>query len=121
MTGDDWRERGKCREHDPNLFFPETGDAATAAAARAVCAECPVRRECLEYALTFSAAWLPGIWGGLSERERRRLPRTATQPKGPIPRFAGVPVDRSNHDTTEWREWGPSRGWRPSGPQRAAS
>ncbi len=52
-------------------FFPGRGESAREA--KAVCAECTVRAECLDYALRFHP--LCGVWGGLSERERRRLQR----------------------------------------------
>jgi hypothetical protein len=74
----DWRERAACRGGvDPDLFFPaaESGAArgAQVRAAKAVCARCPVRSECLDEALVR----IPyGIAGGLTERERQRLRRT---------------------------------------------
>jgi WhiB family redox-sensing transcriptional regulator len=64
-----WRERAACRGTDLDVFFPERGE--TAEHARQVCAECPVREPCLEYAL--SNRITHGIWGGLTERERRPL------------------------------------------------
>jgi hypothetical protein len=73
-----WRERAACRSGvDPDLFFPvaESGAARNAQvrAAKAVCARCPVRSECLDEALVR----IPyGIAGGLTERERQRLRRT---------------------------------------------
>ena len=69
-----WVERARCRGMDVELFFPiGTGEAAQAQAERAkrVCAECPVRRECLEYALSSGAD--DGIWGGMTPQERRQL------------------------------------------------
>lgn len=72
-----WTDRAACRYEDPELFFPisMTGPGrAQAEEAKAVCARCPVRRECLEYALaTHQEA---GIWGGLTEDELRTLRRT---------------------------------------------
>jgi WhiB family redox-sensing transcriptional regulator len=56
---------------DPDLFFPERG--ASTREAKAVCRGCEVRDECLEYALDQGEKF--GIWGGLSERERRRVRR----------------------------------------------
>ena len=56
---------------DPDLFFPERG--ASTREAKAVCRACVVQNECLEYALVNGEKF--GIWGGLSERERRRLRR----------------------------------------------
>ena len=73
---DDWREFAACREEDPELFFPiGTGPAADAQAerAKAVCRRCPVLEQCLTYAL--SSGQDAGIWGGLTEDERRALRR----------------------------------------------
>lgn len=64
-----WRELAACRGADLNLFFPGRGQ--TAGPAREICGACPVRQACLDYAL--SNAITHGIWGGLSERERRGL------------------------------------------------
>lgn len=66
-----WRARAACRGADTNLFFPERGEST--AAAKAVCAGCPVASECLDYAL--DTLEHHGIWGGLSERERRKVRR----------------------------------------------
>jgi WhiB family redox-sensing transcriptional regulator len=72
-----WRDRAACLDEDPELFFPvgTTGPALDQIAlAKAVCAGCSVRLECLEYALqTYQDA---GVWGGLSEDERRALRRS---------------------------------------------
>ncbi len=67
----DWQERSNCLGVDPDLFFPERG--ASTKEAKAVCAGCEVKLECLEYALAHGEKF--GIWGGMSERERRRLRR----------------------------------------------
>ena len=64
-----WRERAACRGTDLDVFSPERGQ--TASPARLVCARCPVRQPCLEYALSNRITY--GIWGGLTERERRPL------------------------------------------------
>ena len=64
-----WRERAACRGTDLGVFFPERGESAEAA--RRVCAACPVRQPCLDYAITNRIA--SGVWGGLTERERRAL------------------------------------------------
>jgi WhiB family redox-sensing transcriptional regulator len=66
-----WQERANCLGVDPDLFFPERG--ASTREAKGVCGGCEVRLECLEYALCNGEKF--GIWGGLSERERRRLRR----------------------------------------------
>lgn len=64
-----WQDAGLCAEVDPELFFPEKGGSV--AYAKRVCRSCPVRPECLEYALENDERF--GVWGGLSERERRRV------------------------------------------------
>ncbi|MBV8541945.1 MAG: WhiB family transcriptional regulator [Pseudonocardiales bacterium] len=68
-----WQERALCAQTDPEAFFPEKGGSTREA--KRICAGCEVRAECLEYALAFDERF--GIWGGLSERERRRLKRGA--------------------------------------------
>lgn len=76
---DDWRQRAACRDLDPELFFPvsEKGPGARQAdRAKAVCARCPVRAACLEYAL--DNALDHGIFGGTTETERRTLRRART-------------------------------------------
>jgi len=67
----DWMARGKCKDLDPSLFFPSDGIGVQVA--QRICGECPVRAECLEYALDNHVDH--GVWGGASERERRRLLR----------------------------------------------
>ncbi|HEY1331348.1 MAG TPA: WhiB family transcriptional regulator [Actinomycetota bacterium] len=69
-----WQERARCREHDPEVFFPEKGGSSREA--KRICADCPVRIECLNYALRRDERY--GVWGGMSERERRRLKRMAS-------------------------------------------
>jgi WhiB family redox-sensing transcriptional regulator len=66
-----WQRQANCMGVDPDLFFPERG--ASTREAKEVCRGCVVREDCLEYALTNSEKF--GIWGGLSERERRRIRR----------------------------------------------
>jgi WhiB family redox-sensing transcriptional regulator len=69
---EDWRDDAECVRHPGNVdFFPERGESVRAA--KAVCAQCPVKAECLEYAMQWNH--LSGVWGGLSERERRQLRR----------------------------------------------
>ena len=68
-----WQERALCAQTDPEAFFPEKGGSTREA--KKVCVGCEVRSECLEYALANDERF--GIWGGLSERERRRLRRAA--------------------------------------------
>jgi WhiB family redox-sensing transcriptional regulator len=66
-----WQESALCAETDPEAFFPEKGGSTREA--KKICTGCEVRAECLEYALANDERF--GIWGGLSERERRRLRR----------------------------------------------
>ena len=67
----EWQANARCAEVDPEIFFPERGGSSKAA--RSVCNDCNVRTQCLEYALNNKEQF--GIWGGTSERERRRLRR----------------------------------------------
>ena len=64
-----WRYRAACRGADLSVFFPGRGESA--GPARQICAGCPVRQSCLEYALSHGITH--GIWGGLTERDRRPL------------------------------------------------
>jgi WhiB family redox-sensing transcriptional regulator len=68
-----WQDRALCAQTDPEAFFPEKGGSTREA--KRVCSSCEVRAECLEYALANDERF--GIWGGLSERERRKLRRRA--------------------------------------------
>jgi WhiB family redox-sensing transcriptional regulator len=72
----EWRELAACNGHDPNMFFPagETGPAAQQIAyAKRVCSSCDVRDDCLTYAIETNQ--VSGIWGGLTEEERRPVRR----------------------------------------------
>ena len=64
-----WMARGNCRDEVPARFFPSDGVGVDHA--RRICATCPVREPCLEYALEQRIDH--GVWGGASERERRRI------------------------------------------------
>ncbi|MGD0440853.1 MAG: WhiB family transcriptional regulator [Acidimicrobiales bacterium] len=66
-----WRQRAACRGVDPDIFYPVSDEDAEEA--KAVCASCTVRQACLEYSL--AAREREGVWGGLTERERRRIVR----------------------------------------------
>ncbi|MDA8279493.1 MAG: WhiB family transcriptional regulator [Actinomycetota bacterium] len=66
-----WMRRGRCKDMDPAIFFPNDGVGVQVA--QRICAECSVRAECLDYALDNRVDH--GVWGGASERERRRLLR----------------------------------------------
>ena len=73
ISDDQWQERALCAQTDPEAFFPEKGGSTREA--KRICSGCEVRAECLEYALAHDERF--GIWGGLSERERRRLKKAA--------------------------------------------
>lgn len=65
----EWQQRALCAQTDPEAFFPEKGGSTREA--KKVCSSCDVRAECLDYALANDERF--GIWGGYSERERRKL------------------------------------------------
>jgi WhiB family transcriptional regulator, redox-sensing transcriptional regulator len=67
----EWMAEGKCRELPPAMFFPSDGLGVQAA--QRICVDCPVSDQCLEYALANRIDH--GVWGGRSERERRRILR----------------------------------------------
>lgn len=67
-----WHQRANCTGVDPELFFPQRGGSTKEA--KEVCRGCVVREECLEYAISYGERF--GIWGGMSERERRRVRRS---------------------------------------------
>ncbi|MFE0453672.1 WhiB family transcriptional regulator [Streptomyces sp. NPDC058914] len=74
-----WRERAACLHEDPDLFFPIGNTGPTLHqidAAKAVCGRCPVVEQCLEWAVRVGQA--DGIWGGMTESERRALTRRET-------------------------------------------
>ena len=78
MMDSEWMDEGNCVEHPPGLFFPSDGVGVEVA--KKVCVDCPVREVCLEYALVNRVDH--GVWGGTSERERRRIlkRRSVTSP-----------------------------------------
>ena len=67
----DWRQAGMCRGLEPEIFYPESDEEADVA--KEICAQCVVRVPCLEYALARREKH--GVWGGATERERRRILR----------------------------------------------
>ena len=71
LTTASWRKRAACRGIDPEVFYPATDEEAEEA--KAICAMCPVRQACLEHAL--ASREREGVWGGCTERERRRIIR----------------------------------------------
>ena len=78
MSG--WWDEVVCAQTDPELFFPETGNRPREA--KKVCARCPVRAECLTYALTQDRVY--GVWGGTTEQERRQLTTTPKATRWPV-------------------------------------
>jgi WhiB family transcriptional regulator, redox-sensing transcriptional regulator len=73
---DGWEARGACRHSDPELFFPVAARGPALrqlAKAKRVCEDCPVRVQCLEYALQSGQSF--GVWGGATEEERRLMRR----------------------------------------------
>ena len=86
-----WMREAICAETDPEAFFVEKG--GTTKPAKKICLGCPVRLECLQYALDHDERF--GVWGGYSERERRRLQRGETvtptmRHGGHQPRYGGA-------------------------------
>lgn len=77
----DWRAAGACLAADPDLFFPLGGAAAAPDTSRAlrICDGCPVKRECLEFAMQTGEA--EGIWGGTTPEERVRVLRGRSSPR----------------------------------------
>jgi WhiB family redox-sensing transcriptional regulator len=69
-----WQTDALCAQTDPEAFFPEKGGSTRDA--KKICTTCEVKAQCLDYALANDERF--GIWGGLSERERRRLRRART-------------------------------------------
>lgn len=98
----EWQERALCAQTDPEAFFPEKGGSTREA--KRICTRCEVKAECLEFALAHDERF--GIWGGLSERERRKVKREAREAARlaaaavviPMPtRVAAEQTARSNH------------------------
>ena len=83
-----WMSHARCRGVSPSLFFPPGGEGVLEA--RPVCADCPVCDACLQFALANDID--SGVWGGTSERERRRIVRRRTQPQPTQPR----PIEKSH-------------------------
>lgn len=74
-TSEKWKEDGLCNQTDPEAFYPEKGEGTSVA--KKVCVGCPVRAECLDFALRTDEDY--GVWGGLSARERRALVKAAVK------------------------------------------
>ena len=86
-TKESWKERALCAQTDPDAFFPDQGGSV--AAAKRICKQCDVREECLEWALDAGEQF--GVWGGLSERERRAVAKE--RQRKPSMSF-GAPTDQ---------------------------
>ena len=65
----EWTKKALCAEVDPNIFFPEIGENVSVV--KKICKACDVREECLKFSLDNDERF--GIWGGLSEKNRRQL------------------------------------------------
>jgi WhiB family redox-sensing transcriptional regulator len=72
-------EHAQCRGEDPSIFFPPPGGLGEAA--KVICARCPVVDHCLEYAIAYPTKTSGGVWGGLTESERRAAVRAARRSK----------------------------------------
>jgi WhiB family redox-sensing transcriptional regulator len=84
-----WIRKAACTSANPDVFFPGRRDAGAGEEAKAICAECPVRAECLEYALATRQEW--GVWGGANEHERQAILRARKrQPGAAEPPAAGA-------------------------------
>lgn len=71
FTPQPWTKDAACATTDPDAFFPDPSDKDTAARAKAVCAGCPVRAECLQFAVNLSPRPESGVWGGKSFHKTR--------------------------------------------------
>jgi len=74
LTPEDWVRDAVCATTSPDLFFPDHGDMETVRAAKRICASCPVRTECAEYAIRTNQTY--GIWGGMAPKTLRAERRT---------------------------------------------
>jgi WhiB family redox-sensing transcriptional regulator len=76
----DWMSEGNCKDMDPGVFFPSDGVGVRVA--QEICATCPVKDPCLHYALVNRVG--EGVWGGASERQRKRLRRDRSASATPV-------------------------------------
>src|SRR4051812_29825276 len=83
-----WADLGSCVSSDPDIFFPERGENTSYA--RSECRGCPVRHQCLDYAMTTGQKF--GIWGGMTPAQRRRLARIEQPEPQPIRHLRLVPA-----------------------------
>lgn len=82
----DWQDHGLCQYTDPEVFFPEKGGSVRDA--YRICRDCPVRQQCLDYAIGNNI--IEGIWGGMSYKRRRALSDTAREAAGQHKNHAGA-------------------------------
>ncbi len=77
VEADRWQDKARCRTIDnPDRFFPERG--VSGRSARNLCGKCPVKSECLNYALEHEIEW--GIWGGMTDRQRKKVKSARVHP-----------------------------------------
>lgn len=81
-----WMDRGLCRSYPPETFFPSDGVGVEVA--KRICAECPVKAECLDHALDNRIDH--GVWGGTSERQRRRILKARGAELTPVAAFGDL-------------------------------
>lgn len=97
-----WIEMAACRGEDHSRWFPGQGDNITYRAAVEVCIGCPVRQDCLDYAVVNRVPC--GIWGGLGERRRRALTRVTARAARPTPLHGSPGRYRAGCHCPECRE-----------------
>lgn len=73
LQNEAWRQKAKCRGLDPSLFFPERGDNATLSQAKKICRDCPVKLDCLQYAVENREEF--GVWGEMTVKGFRKVRR----------------------------------------------
>jgi WhiB family redox-sensing transcriptional regulator len=72
-TDSSWMDQAACRGMDPSIFFADDQGRMDETEAKAVCAECPVQLECLDYSVANREDDVPSVWAGMNERERRKI------------------------------------------------
>jgi hypothetical protein len=77
FTPEPWMESAECLQYDPDTWFPSVADPRSADRARLICATCPTRLPCLNYALSFPHPGVDGVWAGTTPDERQRLRKGA--------------------------------------------
>ena len=99
-----WQFSGKCLGYDPNLFFPFPTETVQLAVAKRICADCPVKQQCLAFALALDIPH--GVWGGLGEGERRELRRSSPHATNAIEYW------QVEHGTANGAQWERRHGMR---------